>query len=290
MTEGPLMLYSRDMQTKKKILVIAIALGVVVLACLVFFFLKSRSVTLEGAATAVSELVLAAEPKIEAPNYIEVLDGCAADFSGTCVNIRMEATTSAPAIGKLRTGTVLPVSTDIETDSTGRVWHKVEFNEWIRYPDRVAKDWYVAGDQVRAFYDPGTILLMPGDEPTAKRIVVDRSEQMLYAYDGEKLAFKTTISTGHDLTPTPRGNFRVFKKTPSRYMQGPLPDVSNDYYDLPGVPWNMYFTAEGGAIHGAFWHTNFGQQWSHGCVNVPLDKARELYEWAPVGTTVTVQD
>lgn len=290
MTEGPLMLYSRDMHGEKKILLISAALGALILACLAFLFLNSRSVTLEEAATAVSELVLAAEPKIEAPNYIEVLDGCAADFSGTCVNIRMEATTSAPVIGKLRTGTVLPVSTDIETDSTGRVWHKVEFNEWIRYPDRVAKDWYVASDQVRVFYDPGTTLLMPGDEPTTKRIIVDRSEQVLYAYDGEELALKTIISTGHDLTPTPRGNFKVFKKTPSRYMQGPLPGISEDYYDLPGVPWNMYFTAEGGAIHGAFWHTNFGQQWSHGCVNVPLDIARELYEWAPVGTTVTVQD
>lgn len=279
------------MDRNRKILLAIAGAGVLVLAGLVAFFLSgTRSVTLEEATHAVSELVSAAEPNTEVPTFIEVLDGCAADFSGTCVNIRMEATTSSPAIGKLRTGTVLPVSKVTETDPSGRVWYKVEFNEWIRYRDRVAKDWYVASDQVRAFYDPGTTLLMPGDAPTTKRIIVDRSEQMLYAYDGEELALKTTISTGHDLTPTPRGNFRVFKKTPSRYMQGPLPDVSDDYYDLPGVPWNMYFTAEGGAIHGAYWHTNFGQQWSHGCVNVPLDTARELYEWAPVGTTVTVQD
>lgn len=290
MTKSALILYSRNMHRNKKVLLATLALAIPASIGMAFIFAHNKSVTLEEAAVAVSELVSAAEPAIEIPNYIEVLDGCSADFSGSCVNIRMEATTSAPAIGKLRTGTVLPVSTKTETDASGRVWHKVEFNEWIRYPDRVAKDWYVASDQVRAFYDPGTELLLPGDEPTAKRIVVDRSEQMLYAYDGEDLAFKTTISTGHDLTPTPRGNFRVFKKTPSRYMQGPLPNVSDDYYDLPGVPWNMYFTAEGGAIHGAYWHTNFGQQWSHGCVNVPLDTARKLYEWAPVGTTVTVQD
>lgn len=290
MTEDTSMRYSGNMPRKKKFLLVALAIGTVALASLIFFFFNSRNVALEEAAVAVSEIVLAAEPTVQIPNYIEVLDGCAADFSGTCVNIRMEATTSAPAIGKLRTGTVLPVSKNTQTDPTGRVWYKVEFNEWIRYPDRVAKDWYVAGDQVRTFYDPGTTLLLPGDQPTTKRIVVDRSEQMLYAYDGEELAFKTTISTGHDLTPTPRGSFKIFKKTPSRYMQGPLPDVSNDYYDLPGVPWNMYFTAEGGAIHGAFWHTNFGQQWSHGCVNVPLDTAKELYGWAPVGTEVTVQD
>ena len=290
MTEDTSMRYSRNMDRKRKIIVGALLITVLALAGLAFFFFNGKTVTFKEAAVAVSELVLAQEPAVQMPNYIEILDGCAADFSGSCVNIRMEATTTAPAIGKLRTGTVLPIAKETETDSSGRVWYKVEFNEWIRYPDRVAKNWYVASDQVRAFYDPGTTLLMPGDEPTTKRIVVDRSEQMLYAYDGEELAFKTTISTGHDLTPTPRGNFKVFKKTPSRYMQGPLPDVSTDYYDLPGVPWNMYFTAEGGAIHGAYWHTNFGQQWSHGCVNVPLDMARKLYEWAPVGTLVVVQD
>ncbi|MDQ1300046.1 MAG: hypothetical protein QG636_714 [Patescibacteria group bacterium] len=278
------------MDRDKKILLVSLLIGALAAACLTFFAYNGKIVSLEETTSAVSELIFAEEPKTEVPSFIEVLDGCGADFSGSCVNIRMEATTSAPAIGKLRTGTVLPISKDTETDASGRVWYKVEFNEWIRYPDRVAKDWYVASDQVRAFYDPGATLPMTGDEPTDKRIVVDRSEQMLYAYDGKELVLKTTISTGHDLTPTPRGNFKVFKKTPSRYMQGPLPGISEDYYDLPGVPWNMYFTAEGGAIHGAYWHTNFGQQWSHGCVNVPLDIARELYGWAPVGTEVTVQD
>jgi len=278
------------MRAHKKKILVAIVLGVIALLGFAFFQVNSTSDTLSEAGEVVSELLSPSKPKIETPTYIEVLDGCGADFSGSCVNIRMEATTSAPAIGKLRTGTVLPISKDTETDGSGRTWYKVQFNEWIRYPDRVAKDWYVASDQVRAFYDPGTELFVPGDEPTKKRIVVDRSEQMLYAYDGEELALKTPISTGHDLTPTPRGSFTVFKKTPSRYMQGPLPGIADQYYDLPGVPWNMYFTAEGGAIHGAYWHTEFGQQWSHGCVNVPLDTARELYEWAPLGTTVIVQD
>lgn len=73
-------------------------------------------------------------------------------------------------------------------------------------------------------------------------------------------------------------------------MQGPLPGISDQYYDLPGVPWNMYFTQEGGAIHGAYWHAEFGKQWSHGCVNLPLETARTLYEWTPLGTSVLVQD
>jgi len=52
----------------------------------------------------------------------------------------------------------------------------------------------------------------------------------------------------------------------------------------------MYFTEAGGAIHGAYWHDKFGKQWSHGCVNLPPEKAEVLYHWAELGTAVTVRD
>ena len=73
-------------------------------------------------------------------------------------------------------------------------------------------------------------------------------------------------------------------------MQGPLPGISDQYYDLPGVPWNLYFTHEGAAIHGAYWHDNFGKPRSHGCVNLPLAEAHKLYTWADIGVQVFVQD
>lgn len=74
-------------------------------------------------------------------------------------------------------------------------------------------------------------------------------------------------------------------------MQGPLPDAApDDYYDLPGVPWNLYFTMEGAVIHGAYWHQNFGTPYSHGCVNLAPNDAKILYEWADVGTLVIVKE
>ena len=98
------------------------------------------------------------------------------------------------------------------------------------------------------------------------------------------------VSTGIELTPTPRGNFTVFRKTPSRYMQGPIPGISDHYYDLPGVPWNLYFTEQGAVIHGAYWHDSFGTPWSNGCVNMPIASAEKLYKWADIGTEVVVRD
>lgn len=73
-------------------------------------------------------------------------------------------------------------------------------------------------------------------------------------------------------------------------MQGPIPGITDQYYDLPGVPWNLYFTYQGAAIHGTYWHKNFGKQSSHGCVNLTTEEAQKLYNWAGVGTFVIVQD
>jgi len=237
--------------------------------------------------------LLPAEPLLErgVPSYVEIIESCGALFEGDCVNIRIDPNIDAPSYMQARAGMVLPVAKETVTDESGREWYRVQFTEWIRYADRVPKDLFVAKEFVTAVYNHAPENLPTvGAVKTNKRMVVDRSEQTLSAYEGDELYMQTTISTGLDLSPTPRGTFTVFRKTPSRYMQGPLPGISDQYYDLPGVPWNLYFTQEGGAIHGAYWHNDFGTQRSHGCVNVPLDVARRLYEWAPVGTIVLVQD
>lgn len=222
--------------------------------------------------------------------YIEVIDSCASDFSGTCVNMRSGPGTQFPVVLQLRTGIVLQVA-QATTTRNGQTWYEIIPDTSIRYPERIASKWYVAAYVVQPFFESGDQELASKSLVTSsKRIVIDRSEQKLYAYDGDELFLETSVSTGLDLTPTPRGTFTVYRKTPSRYMQGPLPGVSTQYYDLPGVPWDLYFTEQGGAIHGAYWHNKFGQQWSHGCVNVPLQTAHKLYDWAEIGMHVTVRD
>ncbi len=221
--------------------------------------------------------------------YLEVQDGCGPYFSGECLNVRSAPSTDAPSVAKLRTGMILRAE-DVPLQSEGRFWYKIVFDEWLRYPERVAGGWYVAAEFVTPFGHRGPERFSTTTPATSKKIIVNRTEQKLYAYEGEMLFMEESISTGRDFTPTPLGTFTIDRKTPSRYMQGPLPGISDDVYDLPGVPWTMYFTNEGAAIHGAYWHDKFGQQWSHGCINLPSDKARLLYEWADVGTPVTVRD
>ncbi len=231
---------------------------------------------------------LPTEPPFLFP-YIEVIDSCGPYYQGECVLLRSGPGTEYPVVARLRIGVVLKVEETILVE--GKKWHKIALDEEIRYPERVTSDWYVAADAVDLLYDDGDHRIKAGEvATTSKHILVDLSEQKLYAYEKDELFMEQSISTGLELTPTPLGTFTIYKMTPRRYMQGPLPGVSGDYYDLPGVPWNLYFTTDGAVIHGAYWHDHFGQRWSHGCINLPLDKAKDLYFWAELGTQVTVKN
>jgi len=53
------------------------------------------------------------------------------------------------------------------------------------------------------------------------------------------------------------------------------------------VPYVMYFYRDY-ALHGTFWHSNFGTPMSHGCVNLKTSDAEWIYYWASVGTLVNV--
>lgn len=111
-------------------------------------------------------------------------------------------------------------------------------------------------------------------------IEIDLSEQRLIGWEGSTEAFAVTVSTGKPSTPTPTGVFAIQSKHASTRMRG-------EDYNVPYVPYTMYFSG-GYAIHGAYWHNRFGTPISHGCVNVSVDRAQTIFDWASVGTPVVV--
>jgi lipoprotein-anchoring transpeptidase ErfK/SrfK len=114
-----------------------------------------------------------------------------------------------------------------------------------------------------------------------KHIYVDLSKQTLYAYQGKKLFMQTYISSGKWF-PTPTGDFTIWTKLRATRMSG---GQGADYYDLPNVPYVMFFENKdvprsvGFSLHGAYWHNNFGHAMSHGCVNMRIIDAQKLYDW-----------
>ena len=247
--------------------------------------------TFEDKSKNANENSIAKDPNIvfKQGQYVKIVGSCDINFSGNCVRARACPSLNCPTVADLRNEMVLKTDGDI-TNSEGIKWYHIVFDEWVRYPDRTARDWYISSDYLKEV-DSYTEKLKSEKNiaKSTKKIVVKLREQRLYAYDDGSVFMDVPISSGLDDLPTPIGTFNIFSKTPSRYMQGPLPGVSDQEYDLPGVPWTMYFTHSGAAIHGAYWHNNFGEQWSHGCINLIPADAEILYAWADAGTEVTVE-
>ncbi|MDP9358094.1 MAG: L,D-transpeptidase [Chloroflexota bacterium] len=138
--------------------------------------------------------------------------------------------------------------------------------------------------------------------PGAKRIEVSISKQTLTAYQGDTVILTSLVSTGITPNDTERGKFHVRIKYEKQDMQGftngtgevlgfgedaPPGTVPYGVKDVPNV---MYINFDAEALHGAYWHDNFGTPMSHGCINLPLDVSAFLFGWAPLGTPVSVLD
>ncbi len=115
-------------------------------------------------------------------------------------------------------------------------------------------------------------------------IEVDLSQQRLTLWLGDEVVGSWLISSGKAATPTVIGEGRIYKKYPLQTMTG---TINGEYYYVPNIKWVSYF--EGGeAIHGTYWHSNFGHPMSHGCINMTEDAAKIIYDNAPIGTKVIV--
>jgi hypothetical protein len=107
--------------------------------------------------------------------------------------------------------------------------------------------------------------------------------QTMVLWEGETPIYATLVSTGRDglgepgkTYSTPRGTFRIFQKHVTTTMDS---EVADQEFELRDVPWVMYFSG-GYALHGAYWHDDFGRVRSHGCVNLAPIDARFTFLWS----------
>jgi hypothetical protein len=129
----------------------------------------------------------------------------------------------------------------------------------------------------------------PAGVTTDRWIEVNLYEQVMLVHEGNRIIYATLVTTGSDPFFTQPGIFKVYKKIDHEYMRGAFEADRSDYYYLEDVPYIMYFD-QARALHGAYWHTNFGYKASHGCVNLSIADSHWLYDWANMGETVYVWD
>ncbi len=225
------------------------------------------------------------------PGYFIVTDSCNWAWQGSCVNIRtgpgvsykrasVYLETKGPQIARVRNGQVFFV-TDLVKGTDGRTWLKIGIDRGkIAFPDRILGDWYVAAD----YFQPVQFSRIAPERDAVKLIKVVLHEQKLYAYEGDKVVMSTKVSTGRDdiKTSTVTGHFHVFAKYPMKVMEGPLKGLADEYTLF--VPFSMaFYRGDIGTafIHSAYWHDSFGEQHSHGCVNLSPKDAEWLYNWTP---------
>jgi len=115
-----------------------------------------------------------------------------------------------------------------------------------------------------------------GENSDEKWIEVDLGKQKMIAHQGNAVFLETLISSGLWGKTAP-GEFRIWYKIRSTKMEGGNKALGTYYY-LPNVPYTMFFNNDIG-IHGTYWHQNFGQPMSHGCVNTPTPVAERLFYW-----------
>lgn len=144
---------------------------------------------------------------------------------------------------------------------------------------------------------PGQVLVIPGSSNpspapsgSGKRIVIDLSEQRLYAYQNGVSVYAFVASTGKPGSRTRTGTFSILDKYPNAYAS--TWDLQMPYF--MGIYWAG--SLENG-IHAlpilsngqTLWAGYLGTPVSFGCIILSTENARTLYYWADVGTPVVIQ-
>jgi hypothetical protein len=172
------------------------------------------------------------------------------------VLVRATPSVRGTVTGKLAARTVVTVLEQSETGAFVRIGDL----QWIARADL----------RIAALSAPP-----PGTLANERWFDIDRDEQVLVAYEGERPVYATMVSTGKYLHETPTSVTRIVSKHESATMTSD----KGELYSVADVPWTMYFDRDF-ALHTSFWHDGFGGARSHGCVNLAPRDARLLYRWS----------
>jgi hypothetical protein len=192
---------------------------------------------------------------------------------------RREPSLSSDRAYRLYYGSTYWVSGVAQNRDEGTTWYQV-------YDKIYNLTIFVNATDMRLVPDEELTRLSPDVPDDQKAIHVDLRTQYVTAFEGERMVFRSRCSSGAG-PKTPLGDFQTYHKGPSIHMTNEG-DAEAHIYDLPGVPWVTFFTGNGEAFHGTYWHNDYGKPRSHGCINLPNSAAKFIYRWTsptvPPGT------
>ncbi len=177
--------------------------------------------------------------------------------------------------------------------TSGREYHRYDLVRAYQSVTENDTEWIMIGPNEWISHHSLSKIVPNYEKPegvTADRwIEINLYEQVMIVHEGDRIVYATLVATGVDPFFTQPGVFTIYEKIENEYMRGAFEADRSDYYYLEDVPYIMYFD-QSRALHGAYWHTLFGYQRSHGCVNLSIADSHWLYDWASVGDFVYVWD
>jgi len=206
------------------------------------------------------------------------LEGTLGEVSVPFTDAHMKADPNSESIYRLYYETVHWVTASAVLPD-GSVWYALR-------DDKFEKRYFVPGEHIRLIPDNELAPLSAGVDNADKRIEVRLNDQLVLAFEKNRLVFGARAATGGRLRSgtytTPVGDYITYHKRPTRHMAAG--DLAASGFDLPGVPWVVYIKENGTSFHGTYWHNDYGRPRSHGCINLTPQAAKWLYLW----TTPTV--
>jgi hypothetical protein len=175
---------------------------------------------------------------------------------------------------------------------TALVMDKHDGSFWYKAYDNLYNSYYYTRPEWVHIFSPDEIgPISPQVPENEKHIEIYLDRQLLVAFEWSMPVYAARVATGQKNFESPTGWFRTFHKRPTYHMTGGADDSS--VFDLPGVPWDSYITDTGVAIHGTYWHNDFGHPHSHGCINMTPQDAKWIYRWTlptvPPGERLVLQ-
>jgi lipoprotein-anchoring transpeptidase ErfK/SrfK len=125
-------------------------------------------------------------------------------------------------------------------------------------------------------------------------VVIHRSLNRLYLYDGARFVRLFQVATGQSAYPTPLGRFTIAVKWKNPWWYPPASPWAKGAQPIPPGPGNplgtrwMGLTAPGVGIHGTPDASSIGYSVSHGCIRMQISQAEWLFDHVNVGTTVFI--
>ncbi|MGE3672615.1 MAG: L,D-transpeptidase, partial [Polyangiaceae bacterium] len=111
--------------------------------------------------------------------------------------------------------------------------------------------------------------------PQNKWVHIRVNSGTLTLYEGDKAVFTTLMSPGKE-GATPYGRYWIESKEQVSTMTTEMGEPRKFW--IADVPWTQYFERPY-AIHAAYWHEDFGERKSGGCVNLSPIDAKRVFDW-----------